>query len=116
MPPAIYCFHDETGEEDMSAGYYMVVMVMHRREDPIDEHIEAYESRLRSSGLEDIPFHAVKLLHGHEGYEGVSPQDRKRMLVAFATVAAHPRPTRSLASPRPAATSSRSSATGRRSS
>lgn len=27
----------------------------------------------------------VKLLHGHEGYEGVEPADRKRMLVAFNT-------------------------------
>ena len=36
-------------------------------------------------GLDDIPFHAVKLLHGHVEYEGVSIVDHKRMLVGFTT-------------------------------
>ena len=27
----------------------------------------------------------VKLLHGHEGYEGMEPEDRKKMLVVFNT-------------------------------
>lgn len=78
-------FQDETGEEDMSAGYYMISMVIHDMTESIDENIRDYEDRLRAAGLADIPFHAVKLLHGHEDYEGVSPEDRKRMLVAFAT-------------------------------
>lgn len=85
MARVVGFFQDETGEEDMSAGYYMVSMVIHNMGERIDSHIRDYEARLRASGLADIPFHAVKLLHGHEGYEGVSAADRKRMLVAFAT-------------------------------
>lgn len=60
-------------------------MVIHEQEDSLEPYIRQYEERLRSSSIDDIPFHMVKLLHGHEGYEGISPADRKKMLVAFNT-------------------------------
>ena len=85
MARILSCFHDETGEEDMRAGYYMVAMVLHDQEIPISEYIQKYKERLASSGLEDVPFHMSDLLHGHEGYEGMDLADRKRMLVAFGT-------------------------------
>lgn len=77
------CFHDETGEQNMSAGYYMVVMVMHDQADSLDGYIAAYEERLARLGLDDIPFHMADLLHGQEDYKGLKLADRKRMLVAF---------------------------------
>ena len=83
MARILSCFHDETGEQDMRAGYYMVTMVIHEQAEPLQPYIERYEARLRQAGVDDIPFHMVKLLHGHEGYEGVEPEDRKKMLVAF---------------------------------
>lgn len=85
MSRILSCFHDETGEQDMRAGYYMVTMVIHNQAESLQPYIERYEARLRQSGVDDIPFHMVKLLHGHEDYEGVGPADRKKMLVAFNT-------------------------------
>ena len=85
MARILSCFHDETGEQDMRAGYYMVAMVIHDQDESLEPYIRQYEDRLRDSGIDDIPFHMVKLLHGHEGYEGVDPADRKKMLVAFNT-------------------------------
>ena len=85
MTRILSCFHDETGEEDMRAGYYMVTMVLHDQGEPIGECIKRYEERLASSGLQDVPFHMSDLLHGHEDYEDMELADRKRMLVAFGT-------------------------------
>ena len=85
MPNILSCFQDETGEQDMRAGYYMVSMVIHDQHDPIGECVKRYEERLQASGLPEIPFHMADLLHGHGDYEGLPLPDRKRMLVAFAT-------------------------------
>lgn len=85
MPQTLSCFHDETGEQDMRAGYYMVVMVVHDQADVIDGHVGAYRERLRAAGLPDTPFHMVDLVHGHGDYEGMRLADRKRLLVSFAT-------------------------------
>lgn len=90
MPRVLSCFHDGTSEQDMRAGYYMVVMVVHDQEDRIEDLIGQYHDRLRESDLKDIPFHMVDLLHGHGDYEGVDAADRKRMLVAFSTFVRSP--------------------------
>ena len=60
----------------MSAGYYMVAMVMHDQDDALGSYIAAYEERLTQSNLDDIPFHMADLLHGQEGYKGQKPKNR----------------------------------------
>lgn len=75
---------DESGNQDLSEGRYLVAVVLHDHSDDVDEAIARYEVRLAAAGLLDIPFHGKDLLHGNEGYAVVSPGDRKRLLTQFA--------------------------------
>lgn len=75
---------DETGNQDLSEGLYLVAVVLHDHSADITESIEEYERRLAIAGLDDIPFHGKDLLHGNDRYRAVSPGDRKRLLTQFA--------------------------------
>ena len=77
------CFTDEAGEQNMDAGYYMATLVFHDQSKRFERFIDSYVARLQLEDLHDIPFHSVDLLHGHEDYEGLSVEKRKRLLVAF---------------------------------
>lgn len=77
------CFTDEAGEQNMDAGYYMATLVFHNQSKRLERFIDSYVARLQLEDLHDIPFHSVDLLHGHEDYEGLSVEKRKRLLVAF---------------------------------
>lgn len=77
------CFTDEAGEQNMDAGYYMATLVFHDQSKRFERFIDSYVARLQLEDLHDIPFHSVDLLHGHEDYEGLSVEKRKRPLVAF---------------------------------
>lgn len=77
------CFADESGQQDMGAGYYMLTLVLHDQSNSIDNDISSYEARLNMENLPDIPFHAVDLLHGHQDYAAVTVATRKKLLVAF---------------------------------
>ena len=77
------CFADETGQQDMGAGYYMLTLVFHDQADGLAPFIGAYDARLSLEGLPDIAFHNVELIHGHGDYEGIAVETRKRLLVAF---------------------------------
>ena len=46
MACILSCFHDETGEQDMRAGYYMVAMVIHDQGESLEPYIRQYEDRL----------------------------------------------------------------------
>lgn len=69
----------------MSSDVYLITLVFHDHDKPLDEAIAAYGSRIAESGLPDIPFHMVDLLHGHGDYEGLDPATRKPLLYSFAT-------------------------------
>jgi hypothetical protein len=75
---------DEAGNQDLSEGLYLVAVVLHDHKDDGAAPIQAYEERLRSAGLQDIPFHGKDLLHGHESYETAPVGARKRLLMQFA--------------------------------
>ena len=77
---------DESGTDDMREGSHIVALVFHEHANGLDAHIARYESELARSGLPDIPFHGVKLLHGHADYEGVEPGVRKKLLLRFAAL------------------------------
>ncbi|MBQ9002886.1 MAG: hypothetical protein IJ087_13630 [Eggerthellaceae bacterium] len=77
---------DETGTEDMADGFHAVSLVFHVHDDDVASHIERYENALAVAGLPDVPFHGVKLLHGHAEYEGLEPGVRKKMLYSFAAL------------------------------
>lgn len=74
---------DETGNQDLSEGRYLVAVVLHEHDARIGDIIARYESRLTEAGLSDIPFHGKDLLHGHSCYSNVSLCDRKRLLTQF---------------------------------
>lgn len=75
---------DETGNQDLSEGRYIVAVVLHEHGADIEGAIARYEARLSEAGLSDVPFHGKDLFHGNEGYAGVSPGDRRRLLTQFA--------------------------------
>ena len=75
---------DETGNQDLSEGLYLVAVVLHKHDVNIDEPIVAYERRLSIAGIKDVPFHGKDLLHGNENYRLIQPGDRKRALTQFA--------------------------------
>lgn len=74
---------DETGNQDLSEGRYLVAVVLHDHSADIEDAIARYRSRLSGAGLPDVPFHGKDLLHGNEGYANVSSGDRKRLLTQF---------------------------------
>ena len=65
--------------------YYLLALVLHDQDQSIERDMAAYGRRLAAGGLDDIPFHAVDLLHGHKAYEGLDLAIRKKMLGAFAS-------------------------------
>ena len=75
---------DESGNQDLSEGMYLVTVVLHRHDDGVEGAIRGYEERLAVAGLPDVPFHGKDLLHGNEGYRGLGAGDRKRLLSQFA--------------------------------
>lgn len=78
---------DESGNQDLSEGRYLVSVVLHDHSEDIADVIGRYEARLAESGLPDVPFHGKDLLHGNEDYRAVSPGNRKRLLTQFARFA-----------------------------
>lgn len=71
---------DESGNQGLSEGRYLIAVVLHDHFEGVDEAIARYEARLLTAGLPDIPFHGKDLLHGNEEYAVMSPGDRKRLL------------------------------------
>lgn len=51
--------------------------------------IELYENALYDKGLPDIPLHTSPLPNGHDDYQGMDIQGRKRLLQAFFTIRQH---------------------------
>lgn len=74
---------DETGNQTLSEGRYLVAVVLHEHGASIGDTIARYETRLAEAGLSDIPFHGKDLLHGHSCYSNISLGERKRLLTQF---------------------------------
>ena len=78
---------DESGEWGKLSEYYLITLVFHDQSESISPHVERYEQHLADASLPNIPFHAGPLLNGHDDYEALSMADRKRLFVAFFTLA-----------------------------
>lgn len=74
---------DESGNQDLLEGIYIVTVVLHDHSDNVAPVVSVYEQRLTLAELPDIPFHGKDLLHGNEGYRFISPGNRKRLLTQF---------------------------------
>lgn len=49
---------DESGNQDLSEGRYLVAVVLHDHSDDVEETIGRYGARLAEAGLPDVPFMA----------------------------------------------------------
>ena len=76
-------FLDESGSDALDSKYYLLVVVMHEQSCDLSLSIGKYEDSLREKGLPDIPLHASPLMNGKDGYAGLDPAARKRLLSAF---------------------------------
>lgn len=78
---SVFC--DEAGQQDMSAGYYLLTLVLHDQSTSLGPFVDDYESHVVQNGLPDIAFHMKDLLHGHGDYEGIDQSVRKKLLIHF---------------------------------
>ena len=64
---SVFC--DEAGQQDMSAGYYLLTLVLHDQSTPLGPYVSDYESHVVQNGLPDIAFHMKDLLHRAGGHQ-----------------------------------------------
>lgn len=76
-------FVDESGDRGGKARYYLLTLVIHDQTDSILEKVQRYEESLLKSDLPNIPFHSEPLLNGHGSYQGMSIEQRKKLLYMF---------------------------------
>ena len=86
VPGTLSAFFDECGQENKfqpDTKYYLLTVVLHDQDNPIDDLIRSYEASLRESSLPDVPFHAYDLQHRRGGYEGLDLETRKKLFAKF---------------------------------
>lgn len=76
-------FVDESGGQEGHSKYYVITLVFHDQDNPIDEMIAQYHESLRIRNLNDIPFHAGPLMTGHDDYAHLDMRTRKMHFAAF---------------------------------
>lgn len=76
-------FADESGDKTTHNKYFLLTLVVHNQNDRISVNISNYERALSDADLPNIPFHSEPLLNGHKDYENLTPEQRKKLLVAF---------------------------------
>lgn len=81
---------DESGRWGKLSKYHPITLMFRDQSKPVNPHIERYEQHLADASLPDIPFHAGPLFNGHDDYEIPSTTDRKRLFIAFFTLARNP--------------------------
>ena len=86
MAKELSIFVDESGDRGGRACYYLLTLVLHDQSDNIMDEVNRYERRLAENDLPDIAFHSEPLLNGHKGYESLTIEQRKKMLVAFSAL------------------------------
>lgn len=82
-------FIDESGDAAFRSDFYLVTLVFHRQDEPIQPNIAQYECTLTKELLDTIPFHFNPLLNGQDDYKWKDIRSRKRQLHAFRIFAEH---------------------------
>lgn len=80
-------FVDESGEQKGPSKYYLLTLVFHNQDSDISEAVNCYERSLSDKRLPDIAFHASPLMNGHDEYNGLSLEMRKRLFNTFNVLA-----------------------------
>ena len=76
-------FVDESGGQKGHSRYCLVTLLLHNQDDAIESQILTYENDLYIKGLPNLPFHASPLMNGHDDYESMGLDKRKRLLASF---------------------------------
>ncbi len=76
-------FVDESGELGPRSKYYLITLLFHDQDDDLFAHLAKYEEVLRDCQMGSIPFHMSPLLNGHDDYEGMGLDGRKKHLSKF---------------------------------
>lgn len=79
-------FADESGDRTGKARYYLLTLVLHDQANAIKSNIFQYENSLLHSDLPNIPFHSEPLLNGHDPYDNLGLDQRKKMLSSFSAL------------------------------
>lgn len=82
-------FIDESGDAGPVSRYYIVTLVFHEQDEPVNPHINSYEQLLKDQSLDIMPFHFGPLLTGHDDYKWQDIQRRKKQLSAFTMLVQH---------------------------
>lgn len=82
-------FADESGETGTESRYYLLTLIFHEQVEDITRQIDLYQQSLHDNGLPDIPLHTSPLMNGHDDYEGMGIQERKRLLHSFFIMLQH---------------------------
>ena len=82
-------FIDESGDAAFRSDFYLVTLVFHRQDEPIQPNIAQYECTLTKELLDTIPFHFNPLLNGQDDYKWKDIRSRTRQLHAFRIFAEH---------------------------
>ena len=77
---------DESGDRSGRARYYLITLVFHDQSNDIMGEINRYKMRLAENGPPDVAFHSEPSLNGHKGYEELTVEQRKKVLVMFSTL------------------------------
>lgn len=78
-------FIDESGDLGETSNYYLISLIFHDQDDEITNQIKRYENALAQRGLPDTPLHLGPLLNGHDEYEALTLEQRRKALGAFRT-------------------------------
>ena len=76
-------FVDESGNGRRDSKYYLLTLVFHDQDVPITGLVDAYEAKLRASGMADVPLHLNPLIRANDEYADLGAEERRRMLGAF---------------------------------
>lgn len=89
MADELSIFVDESGDVGEMSRFYLITLVFHNQSNDIAPTISFYKQVLFDSGLCDTPMHLGPLLTGHDEYENMGVQVRKRLLARFEMFSEH---------------------------
>ena len=79
----ISVFCDESGGENGHSKYCLITLVFHDQKDSIDDLVVDYERAIKSKGMELVPFHTSPCMNGHDQFENMEIEVRKKHLMHF---------------------------------
>lgn len=82
-------FVDESGDVGETSSYYLITLVLHAQNEPIEDSVKLYELSLRDKGLKNVPMHLGPLMNGNDNFRFWEVADRKRFLSSFAVLIDH---------------------------